>query len=125
MLNNEKIGIMTKLAVYEKNKGKEDIRMMEYFKTDYISSKNFSIQIGVTLGLVFILGADFANIFLENLGTITEYDFVGLGKKYLFIWISLMVVYTLVSTLYNRYEYTKAEKRIKQYETLLKKIEKY
>lgn len=124
MLNHEKVRIMTKLAIYEKNKGKEDKSIMEYFKTDYISFKNFKMQIGVTFALIMILGFEFANIVLNNLAKITDYDFVGLGIKYFSIWLVLMVSYTIISAAYNRMEYSKAEKRIQEYDRLLKNLEK-
>lgn len=124
MLNHEKIRIMTKLAIYEKNKGKEDKNVMEYFKTDYISFKNFKMQMGVTFALIVILGFEFANIVLDNLAKITDFDFVGLGIKYLSIWIVLMVGYTIISIGYNRMEYNRIEKRIQEYDRLLKNLEK-
>lgn len=37
MLNEDKISLMTEMAIYEKRKGKRDLDIFSYFKSDYIS----------------------------------------------------------------------------------------
>jgi uncharacterized BrkB/YihY/UPF0761 family membrane protein len=124
VINQEKVKLMTKIAAYEKNKGREDKRLMSFFKNDFVSLKSLGIQIGVTFALLLIFGGDFAIKVLENLATITEYNFVGAGVKYLTIWIIFMLVYTVVAAFYNRIEYLKAEKRVNNYQKLLTQLEK-
>lgn len=36
MINEEKVILMTKLASYESNEGKKNIRIVNYFRGDYI-----------------------------------------------------------------------------------------
>lgn len=124
MLDQEKVKLMTKLAIYEKNSGKEDLKKMEYFKSDFISFNNFKMQISVTLALFFIFGIEFSKIILDHIANITEFNFVALGIKYLTIWIGFMIVYTIISTINNRIDYSKSKKRIDEYEKMLKNLEK-
>lgn len=125
MLNREKVKIMTKLAMYEKSTGREDKEIMNYFKVDFISFNNFKTQVGVTIALLLIFGSETASIIMQNLPTITDYDFIGLGKKYLIIWIGVIILYTIISSLYHRGRYNLAKKRIDDYQSLLHKIEKF
>lgn len=124
MINQEKTRLMTKISMYENNKGKEDRTTMTYFKNDFISVKSFGVLIGATFALLILFGGDFAIHVIENLATITEYDFVGAGIRYLTIWVIVMLIYTVVSTFFNRIEYIKAEKRVNQYQKLLTQLDK-
>ena len=38
MINNKKVELMTKVALYEHNEGKQTIRLNKYFKQDYAST---------------------------------------------------------------------------------------
>lgn len=124
MLNQEKISLMTKVAVYEKREGKEDKKKMTFFKNDYIIYSSFGVQIGATIALLIIFGFDFGIQVLDNLATITEFDFVAPAMKYLTIWIVIMIIYTIVSAFYNRLEYLKSEQRVNAYQKQLKQLEK-
>ncbi len=124
MLDQEKVKLMTKLAIYEKNIGKEDLKKMEFFKTDFISFNNFKMQFSVTLALIFFFSIEFSEIVMDHIANITEYNFIGLGIKYLTIWVAFMIVYTLISTINNRIEFSKSKSRINEYEKMLKNLEK-
>lgn len=124
MLNQDKIKLMTQLAIYEKNIGKEDFKKSDFFKTDYVSYHNFLNQISVTFALLCVFGIHFAKTVSDHLANITEYNFVALGMKYLTIWAVIIGIFTVLSTIINRVEYSKAKKRLEQYEELLKKLDK-
>ena len=55
MLNFKKIRLMTKLAVYEKKDGKEDIHLSKYYKTDYVRFQTLKSIITATIGYALIL----------------------------------------------------------------------
>jgi hypothetical protein len=50
MLDYKKIRLMTKLAVYEKKDGKEDIHLSKYYKTDYVRYQVLKAIITSTIG---------------------------------------------------------------------------
>lgn len=56
MLNNEKIKLMTKLAVYEQKEGREDIKLSRYYKTDFIRFQILKSIVCVTISYVIVLG---------------------------------------------------------------------
>ena len=125
MINKEKVRIMTKLASYEKNIGKEDFTVNGFFKTNYISYNNFKTRLGVTLALLIIFAGDFVVNLSSNINKITEFDFVKAGLKYLIIWLVMMVLYTIISTHIYRTRYNNAQTRINKYKELLNKLDNY
>ncbi len=49
MLNRDKIRLMTKLAAFEKNEGREVLQTGEYFRSDYISNRVLLAELHFTL----------------------------------------------------------------------------
>ena len=56
MLNREKVELMTKLAFYEQNEGKEDFKINEYYRKDYAGYHTLCSILWVTLGYVAVVG---------------------------------------------------------------------
>ena len=52
MLNNRKVRLMTKLAIYEKEDGKEDIRLGRYYRGDYVRYQLLKTIVAVLLLLI-------------------------------------------------------------------------
>ncbi len=52
MINEDKVKLMMKLATYEQSEGKEDQKVMEFFKGDFISFNTFMMLLGVSVALV-------------------------------------------------------------------------
>lgn len=70
MINEEKVKIMTKLAMYEQGKGRKYLPVSKYYRSDYIGLaliKNFFL---VTIGYCLIVAAVavyFGEYLLENI----------------------------------------------------------
>lgn len=124
-MNKEKVKIMTHLAIYEKNVGKEDFDVHGYFKSNYVSYQNFKTRLGVIFAMCVIFGLDLAQKLMKDLNKITEFDYVGIGIKYLIILAVVLTIYTIISTLIYRKRYRSAEIRIGKYKKLLKKLEQW
>ena len=54
MINNEKVSLMTKLAIYEE-KNSEDIKLSKYYKSDYIRHNVLKTIISVSFAYVCVL----------------------------------------------------------------------
>ena len=59
MLDKRKVRLMTRMALYEQNEGREDIRISAYYKKDYVSLKMIGTFIWTTIGYVCLLGLVF------------------------------------------------------------------
>lgn len=124
MINEEKVKLMMKLATYEKREGKEDLKVMEFFKGDYISYNTFVVLLGVSISLFLFFLADLGGKFFDNMQTFIEYDFVGQGMEYLTIWIVFMVAYGLIASVIYRRRYKGTKKRLTIYRKNLNDLRK-
>lgn len=122
LANEEKIKLMTKLASYEDNQGRKDLRIMRRTKSDYISYNSFVTCVLASIAVLIIFAADFGSKFIENLAQFTDYDFIGDGIQYLTIWILIIAVYSFLSGRMYRKLYDDAEKRVKFYQKGLKDL---
>ena len=124
MLNNKKIRLMTKLAVYENKEGKEDIRLSKYYKTDYVRYQVLKSIISVTIGYVLIL----VLIFIYKSEYIIRYavtlDYKTIGTYILGIYVMLVAMYGLGSIAGYSIKYDASRKKLSRYFKLLKRLNK-
>lgn len=124
-MNKEKVKIMTNLAIYEKNLGKEDFSINEHFKSNYVSYNNFKTRLGVIIAMLIIFGGDLIRRASEDFNNFVEIDYVSVGIKYLVILVIVLVIYTFISTAIYKKRYRSAEIRISKYKKLLNKLDTY
>lgn len=124
MLNNRKIRIMTKLAIYENKKGKEDIHLSKYYKTDYVRFQVLKSIICTTIAYALIL----AMIFMYHMQYIIKYavklDYKTIGTYVLGIYILLISIYGLGSLIGYSFRYDASRKKLARYFKLLKRLSK-
>ena len=121
MINEEKVKIMDRLAVYEKQEGRKYLPVSKYYRSDYIGLaliKNFFL---VTIGYGLIL-AVIAAYNLEYL--LDNVDLISLGVVVLGGYIGILVLYSVLTYIQYTVKYHKAKKSVKQYYTQLTKLEK-
>ena len=56
MLNEKKIALMTKMAIYEQGEGKKSLPMSKYYRSDYISLRIINTVIVTTIAFFLIVG---------------------------------------------------------------------
>ena len=115
MLNEDKIRIMSRCAMYEKAEGKEDIAIHHYFQGDYIRLNTLKTLIGVTIGFILCFGLYLilnADYYMEN---IVGMDLMTLGKEILIVYAVVMVVFALISVVFYAWKYADAHKRVLWY----------
>ncbi|MDD7218771.1 MAG: hypothetical protein PUI16_02085 [Clostridia bacterium] len=122
MLNEEKIKVMNKLAMYEKGEGRKYLPVSKYYRSDYIGLamiKNFFL---VTIGYVLALagvGAYFGNYLMEN---IHKMDLVTLGIDILIGYLAVLVVFSVLTYIQYSIKYRRAKKSVKLYYEELTKL---
>jgi hypothetical protein len=124
MLNNNKIRLMTKLALYENKEGKEDISLSKYYKTDYVRYQAIKSIISATIGYALILVLVFlykSEYLIKNAVTL---DYKSLGTFILGIYILIIAVYGLGSVLGYSIKYDLSRKKLSRYFKLLKHLNK-
>ena len=119
MINEEKVKIMTKLAMYEQGKGRKHLPVSRYYRSDYIGLaliKNFFL---VTIGYILIvaaIGVYFGEYLLEN---IHKMNLIAMGIYLVIGYVVVLVVYSLMT--YIQYS---AKKSVRQYYSELTELSK-
>lgn len=122
MLNEDKIRIMSRCAMYEKAEGKEDIVINHYFQGDYIRLNTLKTLIGITIGFIMCVGiyvALNAQYYVEN---IFKMDIFVLVKDFIIIYVIVLAVFAVISVLFYGWKYADAHKRVLGYYEGLQKI---
>ena len=108
MINEEKVKIMTKLAMYEQGKGRKYLPVSRYYRSDYIGLaliKNFFL---VTIGYVLIVAAVavyFGEYLLEN---IHKMNLVALGAYIIIGYLVVLIVYSVLTYIQYSVKYHRA-----------------
>lgn len=124
MLDEERIRLMTKMASYEEGEGKDYIPIKQYYRKDYVvlgMLKTF-ITSSIAFGILFVC------VVLYEMDNITEIlsdrNPAELGMYVLAIYIGFAAIYQVIALfVYNR-RYTKANASIKEYYSVIKRVEK-
>ena len=124
MLSEEKIKIMTNLAMFEKHEGKRIFPISRYFKSDYVSSKLFRSFFSYTFSFLSCLLL-WGLYYMERwLNTMDLEVLKATGIRIGFLYGIGLVIYLVISIcIYmRRYEY--ASRGMKVYMAKLKRLDK-
>lgn len=123
MLNQDKVRIMTRLAIYEQGKGKEELEINKYYKNDYIRLQVIKSFVASTLGslLIAVIIILYQSEYL--ILNATKLNFVEIGKATLLIYIGVSIFYFIITTTSASFKYSKTRKSLRKYNYLLRKLE--
>ncbi len=122
MLNEKRVILMTHMASYENGEGKKNVKIGNYYRSDYIAVQVLkSIVCGtIAYGIVFALYIfyDF-EVFMQDLYKI---DLLVFAKNVLIYYIMTVFGYSLITYVVCTYRYSKAKNSLKCYYHNLKKL---
>lgn len=122
MLNEDKIRLMTKLALYEQGEGKKSIKSNKYYKKDYVGVMMINTAVTITLAYIMCLALWVfykVDYFAEE---IVNIDLLNLGKKILVIYIIVFIIYMLISYAVYSIKFLKMQDMNKEYSEDLKEL---
>ncbi len=124
MLDENRIRLMTKLAICEKKGIEKDIQISGYYKKDYASLKKWITLIGITIGYG-LAAALFAvcasDTLLEDL---TFIKLVLLGVIVVGVYLALLILYGIGAGSFYKKKHQKAKENVRSYYRGLIKLEK-
>lgn len=124
MINNEKIRLMTKLAVYESGDGREDMAVANYFRSDYIRHEILKTILAVTFGSLILLALVIAYKLDFILDNALDLNYKLLGRQVLVVYLILQVVFVSITWIGYRIYYLRSHTRLNRYYRLLSKVRK-
>lgn len=123
MLDNQKIKIMTDLAIYEKKKGREDIKIARYYKTDYVRYKMITTLLTTSLGYALILALIFIYQLEHLIKQAVVLDYKSIGTKILGVYIIILVIYGAFALIGYSIKYDSSRKKLGKYYRKLRHLE--
>lgn len=124
MLNEDKIRLMTGIAMFEKREGKKLFPVNRYFRGDYISSHMIRSFFSYTLSslLIFLVWGLY-NI-EQILGVLSVEELIKIAVNMGKLYIAGLIIYELVTLLVYRSRYEYSRRGMKVYIAKLKRLEK-
>jgi len=122
MLDKQKVKLMTDLAIYEQNQGKEDLKINEYYRKDYAELHTICSIIWVTLGYAGVVGLFGLAVLDYLLLNISKTLIITLGLGIIGGYFAVLIVYSLVAQYLFRQKHKEAKERIKFYNNDLTKL---
>lgn len=115
MLDKRRIRLMTRMAMYDKNNVKEDLKISTYYKKDYASLNTLITVLWITVGYVIVAGM-FALCNMEAiLKNLTISKLLLIGGIAVGIYLILVILYCICASSYYKARHNKAKQRVKKY----------
>mgnify|MGYP000007939125 CR=1 FL=1 len=109
MLNESKVKLMTRMAMYESKQGEEDFKISSYYKKDYRSFHTIATIIWVTVGYAVAVGIGVIAFLDELMKNLNMQFAVIIG------YLVLVIFYGIVASHFYGTKHEKARKRVKQF----------
>ncbi len=125
MLNENKVKMMTKMAIYEKNEGKRMLKMSRYYKGDFVTLGVLKSIIASTFAFAVIV-IFFALCNMEKIvSEVNTMDYTLIAKKVGIYYILFLIVFSIIGGIVNAYQYNKSRAGLKKYFSRLNKLERF
>ncbi|MCL2051586.1 MAG: hypothetical protein FWG91_07660 [Lachnospiraceae bacterium] len=122
MINEERVILMTKLASYERGRGKKNVTISNFFRSDYIGFQLLKSVIYATMATGIVVGVYLFYHFEDLMQDVYELDLIEIGKDVLKYYLILIAVYCGISYAVYSYRYHKARKSLRNYYQNLRKL---
>ena len=123
MLNVKKIRLMTEMARYEEGKGKEEMRISKYFRSDYLGIALFKNFILASIGyavVVLLVATYFSEYLLNN---VHKMNLILLGVILGGSYIITITIYSVITYVKYSLKYSRAKRGVEAYDRKLEKLE--
>ena len=118
MLNEKKIALMTKMAIYEQGEGKKSFPMSKYYLSLRLINATIVVTVAYLLVVAMVVLVNFESI-LENLVTM---DLLKTGKYLLGSYIAVTLINGLITYFVSRCRFRKYRRGLNEYNGNLKKL---
>lgn len=122
MLNNRKVRLMSRLAMYEQREGKEDVRISKYFRADFVRLNVLKSVVAITFGylLILLLLVVYHSEYLIREAVTLDYQ--GIILRFTGIYIMILAIYCSVGTIGYMLKYRSSRKKLAKYFRMLRRL---
>ena len=122
MLNEDKIALMTKMAIYEQGEGKKSLPMSKYYRSDYISLRIINTAVVTTIAFFLVIAMAVLVNVEKLLDELVSMDLMKIGKNMLIAYIVVIVFQVVMTYFVYSYRFKKYRKGLNKYNGNLKKL---
>ncbi len=122
MIDEKKVALMTKLAVFEKHEKNDSLVLSKYYKSDYVRYNMLKSLVAITVVYWAIIAAYVFMKFDQMLADINNLDYFDLIYKVLAWYVVALFAFFLFSSMVYGYRYKKARPGLTKYNSNLKKL---
>lgn len=122
MVNEEKVKLMTKLAIYENTKGKKQLNISKYYKRDYVRFQMFKTAVSSTIAFMILLFAYCMLNAEQLLLKLNDLDFLSVAAKVGVLYVVFLVIYMLAAWVVYANKYEKIKPDVVMYNRNLKRL---
>lgn len=115
MIDKNRIRLMSKMALYEKTLGSEDLKISRYYKNDYTSINTLITAIWITIGYALATGLVMMctmDVWMENL---TIQKMIMIASVIVGTYLVVLVMYIVCAGSFYRKKHNKAKQRVKMF----------
>lgn len=123
MVREQNVKLMSKIAIYEKRKGKTEIAMSGYYKSDYVRMNVLKTMVSATIAFLIIAAIIVMYKMDVILANLFKIDYKSFGIGICLIYAVWLFVYWLVARIIYAIQYEQARPNIIEYNHNLKKLE--
>ena len=115
MLDERKVKLMTRLALYEETEWKEDFKISAYYRKDYFSLHMLCAFIWVTIGYICVVAMAVLAGLDSLLGHMSMAVMVLMGGMAVVGWLAVVIIYLMIAShIYNK-KHKNSRQRVKKY----------
>ena len=124
MLNNDKVVLMSQLAISEKNDS-EDIKLGKYYKSDYVRFNLIKTALSVSIAYIcFLLLACLYNA-EKIVADAMKLNYTKIGMRIFVGYIILLIVFCIFGLVFYSKKYDKAKTKINKFYRKLSLLSKF
>ncbi len=122
VLSEERIILMTRMASYEQGEGRDNVKIGNYFRSDYITVQVLKSIVCGTIAFLIMFGLYMICNYKEFLENLYETDLFAFAREVLTRFCTMVGGYTVLTYVVCTWKYVSAKKSLKCYYHNLKKL---
>mgnify|MGYP004451491859 CR=1 FL=1 len=122
MLNEEKVILMTRIAMYKESLGREDLEKGRYFQSDYVKLNCLKTIVSSTVLFIVVAVAYIYYNLASIVEQLTEIDYLKLAGRLVGGYGAVCIAFALIAWALYTYRYMRAKPKLIRYNQDLKKL---
>ena len=121
-IDGDRVMLMTRMASFEENEGKEAIRICNYFRSDYVCLNVVRAIVSATISYFLVLGLYVYYNIDRLLQDIYTMDLMAMGRKLITAYVRFAGAFGIIAYVIYSFRYDWAKKHLSDYNYALREL---